>query len=287
MCITFLYTNSDDPSYKYKLILINNRDEFYSRKTLKAQIIREDDGLVKIYGTDVETKVLGTWLAISKRGDTIRIGNLLNVPGEVIKGLKKTELKGRGPIAIDYVRTCEDIEKHNQELCNVCTYYNSFNFLSLEIKSNDIKTYFISNTSQHFVALPTGFYGFSNSPVDSPLQKVIKGREQFITFINQHKGCDDEKLINDLLELLKSDEKHFPDEELSKRHGYKEDSVDFSSIHVRYNQFYGTRTRTVILVDQDDNIEYIEETMVNQDPEKPIWEQTRLKVKRDGSAFEE
>lgn len=283
MCITFLYTNSNDQSFKYKLILINNRDEFYSRKTLKAQIRSQND-LLQIYGTDVETKVEGTWLAVSKRGDTIRIGNLLNVPGEIVKG-KKEELKGRGPIAINFVSTSDDIETYNKKLCDVCTEYNSFNFLSIEIKNSDIKTFFASNTCEKYVDLETGFYGFSNSPVHTPLKKVVHGREKFSSVVKQHRNDESESMIEALIELLKSEEKHYPDEELLRRRGH--DAEDFSSIHVRVNQFYGTRTRTIILVDQDDNIEYIEETMLNQDPSNPLWEMTRLKINSDGSYHEQ
>jgi uncharacterized protein with NRDE domain len=235
---------------------------------------------MQIYGTDIETKVHGTWLAISKRGDTIRIGNLLNVPGEIVKG-KKEELKGRGPIAIDFINTNEDIESHNKKLCDVCTDYNSFNFLSIEIKDSDIKTYFASNTCQNYVDLKTGVYGFSNSPVHSPLQKVVSGRETFSELIKEYKNDDSESIVDALIGLLKSEEKHYPDDELLRRRGH--DAEDFSSIHVRVNQLYGTRTRTIILVDQDDNIDYIEDTMINQDPSNPTWEITRLKINSDGS----
>lgn len=274
MCITFLFTNDGDSRIKYKLILINNRDEFYSRKTLKAEIKVESD-LLQIYGTDVETKVEGTWLAISKnrKDNTIRIGNLLNVPGEIVKG-RKEDLKGRGPIAIEFIKTNDDIEKHNRNLCNVCTDYNSFNFLSVEI-SADIKTYFISNATQNYVELSSSFSGFSNSPVDSPLQKVISGTKLFQKIIENHHE-DKEKMINSLVELLKCEDKHYPDEELLRRRGH--DAEDFSSIHVRHNQLYGTRTRTIILIDENNNVEYIEDTMINQDPENSIWELTKLTI---------
>lgn len=276
MCITFLFTNSNDSSVKYKLILINNRDEYYSRKTLKAKVHIEKDqsDLIQIFGTDVEAKVPGTWLAISRRGDTIRIGNLLNVPGEIVVG-RKEELKGRGPIAIMYVQTNEDIDDYNKKLCANCTAYNSFNFLSVEIKPSDIKTYFTSNATQNYVKLATGCAGFSNSPVNAPFQKVIAGNKKFHEIIQEHHK-NKEDMIEALIDLLKWDEKHYPDDELSRRRGH--DAEDFSSIHVRHTQLYGTRTRTIILIDQNNNIEYIEDTMINQDPENSIWEVTKLNV---------
>lgn len=58
MCITFLFTNPGDSSIKYKLILINNRDEYYARKTASAQLFQEE-GLKSIYSTDLGGVVKG------------------------------------------------------------------------------------------------------------------------------------------------------------------------------------------------------------------------------------
>ncbi|KAG5683900.1 hypothetical protein PVAND_013159 [Polypedilum vanderplanki] len=278
MCITFLYTNSSDSSFKYKLILINNRDEFYRRKTLDASVKTDDDGLIKIYGTDVETEVLGTWLAISKRSDVIRIGNLLNVPGECLN-VKKTDLKGRGPIALNFISSNDTIEVHNEKLCNVCMSYNSFNFLSVEITSSDIKTYFTSNSTQSVVKLNDNFIGASNSPVDTPLKKVIEGKKRFQKIIENSRNKSEKDLIEELINLLKWEDKHYPDEELLRRRG--NDAELFSSVHVKGNDFYGTRTRTIIFVDQDNNIDYIEETMMNDDPKNAKWKTSRFTVNKD------
>jgi uncharacterized protein with NRDE domain len=81
MCITFIYSNPSDNNFKF--ILINNRDEFYNRKTLKAELKLENH-MKTIYGTDVDEEKaneIGTWLAVSENSDRIRIGNLLNVTG--------------------------------------------------------------------------------------------------------------------------------------------------------------------------------------------------------------
>lgn len=277
MCITFLFLNRGDTSIKYKLILINNRDEFYSRKTLKSEVKVDEDGkLKKIYGTDVETKVIGTWLALSKRENLIRIGNLLNLPGENVP-VKKTELKGRGPIALNFINTKESIEVYNKELCNICTTFNSFNFLSVEISHSDIKAFFLSNSTKSYVEIDKEQYiGFSNSPLDTPLKKVIAGQERFYTVINDYKDEKKEVLVEKLMDLLKWDEKHFPDDELTRRRG-GDDAEHFSSLHVKCGK-YGTRTRTIILIDYLNNVDYIEETMANENPENPIWEISKLNI---------
>lgn len=65
MCITFLFTNPGDSSIKYKLILINNRDEFYGRKTQSATLSKVGESepfgsnKLTIYSTDLGGVVKG------------------------------------------------------------------------------------------------------------------------------------------------------------------------------------------------------------------------------------
>lgn len=272
MCITFLFTDSD-LSHNYKLILINNRDEFYARKTLKAKVKVDEDGLIQIYGTDIEAPIHGTWLAVSKKNNVIKIGNLLNLPGEKVT-VSKELLKGRGPIALDFVRGSDSIEVHNKNLCDVCTNYNSFNFLSVEITESDIKSIFTNNATKDLKILNAGdVVGISNSPIDSPLKKVEAGKEKFRKIIQDYGNKNKDVLIDELMNLLQCKERYYPDEELVRRRG--QDAELFSSIHVRGHDLYGSRTRSVILVDKFNNLDYVEETIANDDPKNPIWERTR------------
>lgn len=80
MCITFLYLNTSDPNCPYKLILINNRDEHYSRLTAEADL-KSVGNMRTIHATDIDAVEHGTWLGLSQVENTIRIGNLLNVAG--------------------------------------------------------------------------------------------------------------------------------------------------------------------------------------------------------------
>ncbi|CAG9801801.1 unnamed protein product [Chironomus riparius] len=278
MCITFLYTRDVDSSSNYKLILINNRDEFYARKTLKAKV-KIDEGLIQIFGTDVEGLIHGTWLAISKKNGVIKIGNLLNLPGEKVLR-KKTELQGRGPIALDFIRGTDAIEVHNKKLCDVSTNYNSFNFLSVEITTEYIKTLFTNNATQSYVELKPGVAGVSNSPISTPLKKVVAGEKKFHEIIQDYEAKNKDLFIDQLMNLLKWSQKHYPDDELLRRRG--KEAEFFSSIHVSGHDLYGSRTRTIILVDKFDNIDYIEETITNfDDPDNPIWERTRFLIEDD------
>ena len=274
MCITFLFTNpGGDCSIKYKLILINNRDEIYARSTQSATLMTDGDDLQSIYSIDLAGAVKGTWLGISSDGDVIRLGNLANVTGDdQIHGKR-----GRGPIVTNFIK-CRDetIELQADKLVNQCQDYSSFNFLSVVINNDDIKTFYVSNTPKISQKLPPGFYGLGNSPLSRPFKKVDEGIKQFKEVLDAHAHSTKEELLENLTNILKNKEKFMPDLELTSRR--KETAEHFSSIHVVLpDEGYGTRTRTIILVDETGNIDYVEETMTSEDPDGK-WATTHLKI---------
>ncbi|CAK5072952.1 unnamed protein product [Meloidogyne enterolobii] len=80
MCITFIINADNDLILgRFKLILLNNRDEEFSRPT---SALAWCDGILA--GRDEREKERGTWLGIDRNG---RIGNLLSItePKNVFK----------------------------------------------------------------------------------------------------------------------------------------------------------------------------------------------------------
>lgn len=272
MCITFLFTNPGDFELRYKLILINNRDEFYARSTQNATThVSAADGVQSIFGVDLAGAINGTWLGLSVNNDIIKIGNLANVTGDEIHGKR-----GRGPIVTDFIQKQDTIEHYNKELLKISHEFSSFNFLSVKMTSDAIKTFYISNAPKTSQLLPLGFIGMGNSPLLTPFKKVEAGTEQFKSLLLCHKDSTKDELIEALMELLKSTTKYFPDAELSMRRN--ETAEPFSSIHVDlHEEGYGTRTRTIILIDYENNVEYIEETMKTENPIGE-WEKTHLNI---------
>lgn len=277
MCITFLFTNPGGSSIKYKLVLINNRDEFYARKTEHATLHSTGD-LKTIYSTDLDGSVLGTWLGLSSCDGRIRVGNLANITGDE-QNHKHGEKLGRGPIVTDFIKSADSFETYNKELSKLSEEFNSFNFLSVEVNKNDIKSVYISNTPPVLQNVILGFGGLGNSPMSTPFKKVEVGTKHFQEVLELHNDASQEDLIEALLAILKDETKYYPDAELLARR--RETAEPFSSITVRLPG-YGTRTRTVILVDMDNNVDYIEETMISEDPNGE-WIRTHLKIPNDKS----
>lgn len=80
--------------------------------------------------------------------------------------------------------------------------------------------------------------GFGNSNPKVPYKKVLNGTKRFESIINE--GKSQERLVEELLQLLKWEEQHLPDAELERRapQAFK----GLSSVFVKIPQAgYGTR----------------------------------------------
>lgn len=169
----------------------------------------------------------------------------------------------------------DSLSSHNEKLFNKCEEFNSFNFLSIDIQEKDIEASYISNSPKNLSNLTPGIFGLGNSPLKSPFKKVEAGVEIFKKIISENYD-EQEELIESLKTFLRCDFQHFPDDELIKRK--HENPERFSSIHIELKDLgYGTRTHTILLVSNDNEVDYIEETMVTTDPHGP-WKMTRLRL---------
>lgn len=133
-------------------------------------------------------------------------------------------------------------------------------------RSETDKSCLILHTSGDMKEFPKNqIQGFSNSSWDLPLMKVEHGKQLFADIIKR--SPDKDELISDLITMLK-DEKKFPDDPEFLRRGV---NVQLSSINVS-TPTYGTRTRTIILIDENNEMDFYEETLL----EDKSWKKTHL-----------
>lgn len=112
--------------------------------------------------------------------------------------------------------------------------------------------------------------GFSNSGWTSPLKKVDHGKELFTQVVNKSQAK--EELVSDLMNLL-SNRTQFPDDEELKRrvYGYE---AEYSPVFVSIPEVgYGSRTKTVILVDNNNKMDFYEETL---EQDNSTWSRTHI-----------
>lgn len=131
-----------------------------------------------------------------------------------------------------------------------------------------------SNTPRGIQEFPNNsVLGFSNSSWMVPLNKVDHGKELF-TEVIQQRGRTKEELVTHLMSLL-SDETKFPDDqELIRRLPDDKRFPNCSSIYFSVPEMnYGSRTKTVILIDSEDTMDFYEDSIELQ---TGTWHKTHI-----------
>lgn len=274
MCILFLYINPEPKFGEYKIILVNNRDEMYNRPTKPAHFWNGDQILG---GMDEQDHCKGgTWLAVSKQG---RISTLLNIFQNKRKFIPGRP--SRGSLVVDYIKSQQKGHEYLEGIKDSGKVYNSFNLLTLEPEGGSYHVNFYNSDEKTIHEVPPGVHGFGNCPLKKPFKKVQKGEILFKNLIKDYgKKETEEKLINELFVMMQDKERNFPDPQLSEQgEGHSEDLIKhLSSIWVCFpTNGYGSRTTTVILVDQEDQVVYRECTMQDPiNPNNPQWKNSNF-----------
>ncbi|XP_011498385.1 PREDICTED: transport and Golgi organization protein 2 [Ceratosolen solmsi marchali] len=256
MCILFIYQNANPSTGCYRLILIANRDEYYERPANPAHFWENYPGCLG--GIDMEPgREGGSWLALNYK--TGRVGVILN-----LNGVPKSSVgKGRGFLIRDYLSNSESTEKYATDLHKInqeTQAYNPYNFIMVDLRSSSV--YYL-NSLLNFpgpMRISDKTLAFGNSGIEKPYKKVSIGKENFEKIVNDASTLQQEQLIENLIQFLKLEERHLPDDELKKRSSQAFNEL--SSIFVRHEiAKYGTRTHSIILVDDNYQITFVEETL--------------------------
>ncbi|XP_045454130.1 transport and Golgi organization protein 2 [Melitaea cinxia] len=212
----------------------------------------------------------GTWLAISTKYK--KIGVLLNLPG-----VKKENAISRGSIVADYVTNDLNLLDYVECIKEDANKYNDFVFVSVELGSSsaEVKTY--SNANDEIIHWTNTYLGFGNSLPDKPLNKVQNGEKLLRDTCKKFNKIDNKfELLNELVKLLKNEQRYLPDPQLENRQPniYKELSSIFVKIPVIK---YGTRAHTIILVTKSGHVDLIEISMKSPiDVENTQWERNEF-----------
>ncbi|CAK9825397.1 Transport and Golgi organization 2 homolog [Anthophora retusa] len=256
MCILFIYRNPDANSESYRLIVVSNRDEDFKRPALPAHYWVNHPQCFG--GTDMEPgKEGGTWLGVSVTG---KAGVILNLSSEA--NSSDIPKQGRGFLVPNFITSqdsaiayLDKLHKQNKEN----SVYNPFVLILMNLHNADINYLSSSKTSTGPCSSQDNILGFGNSGLDISYKKVNAGKEIFKSIINNVKVSEQTNLVDKLLIFLKSEERYLPDPELQRQSPkrYKE----LSSIFV-VTEEYGTRTHSILLVNGNNEITFVEETLM-------------------------
>ncbi|KAI9314103.1 NRDE protein-domain-containing protein [Dichotomocladium elegans] len=255
MCILF-WTVENHPRYRF--IFASNRDEFLDRPTAPAHFWPAPFDSV-LAGTDLEAgatpKHDGTWVGITRQGRFAALTNYreTNYTGRCSRGaLTRDYFFGANDSAMDYMK---DLEARAEE-------YGGFSLICMNLgKSGSQDMVYFSNRDNTTVTplAPGVIYGLSNSVLENPWEKVTRGREILQGLIQQTE-LSEEELVEQLFKLLRTTTDLGSVEEEQDVEYVLEKAKEriFVQPFIYQNAYYGTRSSTVILMDYDGNVTFVE-----------------------------
>jgi len=229
---------------RYELVLAANRDEYYDRATAPLGVW--DDAPDILAGRDLQEG--GTWLGITRGGRFAAITNYRD-PTDFKPGAPS-----RGKLVSDYLRGGEPAEAYLARLRPFADAYNGFNLLLGEAGSLH---YFSNRSGRPPEALKPGVYGLSNHLLDTPWPKLARGREALRDLIIAEGGFTQ----TDLMRLL-GDRAPAPESEVPRTGLTLEWEIRLSPTFIAAPE-YGTRSSTVLLVDEYRRVYISEQNWIN------------------------
>lgn len=224
---------------RYRLVLAANRDEFFSRPTAPAAFW--EDAPQVLAGRDLEAG--GTWLGVTG-GRRLAAVTYYREPA-----LPVHQLPSRGKLAADFLGTAMPPEQYLATVRREEGKYGGFNLLF----GDDGGLFCHSNRGDVSVRVSAGIHGLSNGLLDTPWPKVVAAREQLERLVR------DDVVAPEALFALLADRSHFPDPLLPDTGFGIERERHLSPIFIAGSD-YGTRSSTVVLIDRDNRLTFLERT---------------------------
>jgi len=161
--------------------------------------------------------------------------------------IKKEHSPSRGQLVLDYLKNGSDPVRF---LKNVEAQAHKFMGFNLLAGTPQRLTYY-SNQQNNVNLLEPGLYGLSNHLLDTPWPKVQRAKKSLHQIIQKGNIT-----VASLFDLL-TDETQAADDELPDTGIPKEIEKKVSPIFIK-NDRYGTRSSTILLLDAEGNITFVE-----------------------------
>ncbi len=223
---------------RYPLVVAANRDEFHNRPTAAADYWKESPQLLA--GRDLQAG--GTWLGITRQGQFAAITNYREPQDN-----EPLMEKSRGHLIKDYLLHTETPSAYAIKLQAQRNNYRGFNALL----GNPGTLVYVSNRCGTASELKAGSHGLSNHLLDTDWPKVHLGRSRLDALLEEDK-VDPEALFELLADRNVVPGGEPPGFELS----LAPELVTRMTFIV--SPEYGTRSSTVLLVDRDGDVTFIE-----------------------------
>jgi uncharacterized protein with NRDE domain len=231
---------------RYKLILAANRDEYYERPSALPAFW--EDAPQVLAGKDLRSG--GTWLGITRTGRIAAVTNYRD-PASVM-----ADAPSRGWLVKDYLLGRDDPASYLKKVRKDGARYNGFNL----VVGQKEDLFWYSNRGEEVLPLSPGLHGISNRLLDTPWPKVTRSKERLADLLANHENPCSEGFF----ELLK-DRSVPPDDMLPATGVGIEWERILSPVYIT-SPTYGTRSSTLILLDENDRVTFMDRTF-NSRPE--------------------
>ncbi|ELR72119.1 hypothetical protein C900_01861 [Fulvivirga imtechensis AK7] len=192
-------------------------------------------------GRDMEAG--GTWMGINTKGEISMLTNYRD-PFNI-----KSNSPSRGHLVSGFLKNNENAHDYLQKIAREGHLYNGFNMIC----GNVDQLYYYGNYSKGVHEIALGFHGLSNALLNTSWPKVDKGLEKLKSAIKGEE-VQVESLFKTLYDDVKAPPHLLPDTGI----GAEKEQV-LSSIFIK-SPGYGSRCSTVLLVDNENQIQYVERT---------------------------
>lgn len=236
-------------AYRYHpgtdLLVLANRDEFHARPALQAAFWKDRPDLLA--GRDLAAG--GTWLGVDTRGRFAAVTNFRD-PGQVV-----SDATTRGSLVPDFLDPDTGGNRFLARLVRKGNRYNGFNLLAFDGK--DLVWWSNRSFTEPAVLAP-GLYGLSNHLLDTPWPKVEEGKRAFSRLLASG--------LTQPLELLQvlEDGTTYPAERLPDTGVGHKLEIMLSAAKIEGAE-YGTRCSTVVKLESDGGVHFLERTHIPAD----------------------
>ncbi|OZU87158.1 hypothetical protein CIL03_18410 [Virgibacillus indicus] len=225
---------------KYKLIVAANRDEAYNRPTAPAHFWENQPETLA--GRDLSQ--MGTWLGITKHGRFAALTNFRHPDhmgtGEYSRGEIVANFLANDTPPFDYLSSLK-LKRKN---------YTGFNVIA----GDPDQLFYYSNVENKVTEVSNGTHGLSNHFLNTPWPKVVKGKNRLKKYAMEHEIIDEDVLF----EII-ADAEYAQDQELPETGIGLELERKLSPLFIKTPD-YGTRSSTVLLIDRNNHVTFIERT---------------------------
>ncbi len=240
MCL-ILFAYQSHP--RHPLLLAANRDEFYVRPT--APMAYWEDVPELLAGRDLQAG--GTWLGITRGRRFAAITNYRD-PRSVLPNAPS-----RGHLVSDFLKSRESGQTYLERLLPRGSAYNGFNLLLWDGK----ELLYYSNQNSSPQALQPGIYGLSNHLLNTPWPKVERGRRKLGALLEEGAVPSTEDLLGLLEDRTRATDEALPNTGVSLAWERMLSPLFIESPD------YGTRSSTILRVDQQGKVTVAEKTWDN------------------------